>query len=103
MGVFHEHEAARSTTRLPRRRHLAVALLLMLITLCTMKIDAQNLDAAIDVDPATDQLTGDDLATDTDGRLPIYAMFRLKPNFITLASSELAPNMFGACSELVRS
>jgi len=28
---------------------------------------------------------------------------RLKPNFITLASSELAPNMFGASSELVRS
>jgi len=27
----------------------------------------------------------------------------LKPNSITLASSELAPNMFGACSELVRS
>ena len=25
---------------------------------------------------------------------------RLKPNSITLASSELAPNMFGACSEL---
>jgi len=27
----------------------------------------------------------------------------LKPNSITLASSELAPNMFGASSELVRS
>jgi len=26
-----------------------------------------------------------------------------KPNSITLASSELAPNMFGASSELVRS
>ena len=26
----------------------------------------------------------------------------LKPNSITLASSELAPNMFGASSELVR-
>ena len=28
---------------------------------------------------------------------------RLKPNSITLASSKLAPNMFGASSELVRS
>jgi len=27
----------------------------------------------------------------------------LKPNSITLASSELAPNMFGASSQLVRS
>ena len=27
----------------------------------------------------------------------------LKPNYITLAGSELAPNMFGASSELVRS
>jgi len=27
----------------------------------------------------------------------------LKPNSITLASSELAPNMFGASSELVQS
>jgi len=26
--------------------------------------------------------------------------FKLKPNSITLASSELAPNMFGASSEL---
>jgi len=31
------------------------------------------------------------------------ACCQLKPNSITLASSELAPNMFGASSELVRS
>jgi len=36
-------------------------------------------------------------------RVRIYADFVLKPNSITLASSELAPNMFGASSELVRS
>ena len=33
-----------------------------------------------------------------------YARYtRIKPNSITLAGSELAPNMFGASSELVRS
>ena len=31
------------------------------------------------------------------------SVLELKPNSITLASSELAPNMFGASSELVRS
>jgi len=37
------------------------------------------------------------------GELENVSRPHLKPNSITLASSELAPNMFGASSELVRS
>jgi len=33
----------------------------------------------------------------------VLSSSQLKPNSITLAGSELAPNMFGAISELVRS
>jgi len=36
-------------------------------------------------------------------RVTVFTANRLKPNSITLASSELAPNMFGASSEHVRS
>jgi len=42
-------------------------------------------------------------SNDDDNDMRSYGCPLLKPNSITLASSELAPNMFGASSELVRS
>ena len=44
-----------------------------------------------------------DTNLDHFGNVLLSQFLGLKPNSITLASSELAPNMFGASSELVRS
>ena len=64
MDVFQVHAAA---TRPPGRRHLA--LVLVMLGQVAVKIGAENLDAAMDLNTTTDESTGDSVGTNSHGRV----------------------------------
>jgi len=70
--------------------------------LCALSEDRETFSIVL-VNTVKQQLVSIKLEHRRIERQPVTERTNLKPNSITLPSSELAPNMFGASSELVRS